>query len=149
MDNKIKFLRCVFCHRLPAVRWLKSRTWHTSSVLTMQWRNHSIHWHAVILTSCFGFCRHTLVHISLSVSPSSQQRSQCLNLLFVMQVISEEGVSFKVSLFSRSLSFPQLLSCLCILFTFFFLWCDSVVILSVIICAFCNFAVCPAMALAL
>lgn len=28
----------------------------------------------------------------------------CLNLLFVMQVISEEGVSFKVSLFSSYFS---------------------------------------------
>lgn len=32
------------------------------------------------------------------------QPSQCLNLLFVMQVISEEGVSFKVSLFLHRIS---------------------------------------------
>lgn len=39
-----------------------------------------------------------------------REESVCLNLLFVMQVISEEGVSFKVSLFSHYLSFPPLLS---------------------------------------
>lgn len=39
-----------------------------------------------------------------------REESVCLNLLFVMQVISEEGVSFKVSLFSRYLSFSPLLS---------------------------------------
>lgn len=39
-----------------------------------------------------------------------REESVCLNLLFVIQVISEEGVSFKVSLFSHYLSFPPLLS---------------------------------------
>lgn len=61
------------CHCLFAVRGKKSSTWHTSTLLSMQWWNHSIHWHSVIQISCFGFCQHTLVHISLPVSPSSQR----------------------------------------------------------------------------
>lgn len=52
---------------------------------------------------CFGFC-----HFPPSQAIQSEE-SVCLNLLFVMQVISEEEVSFKVSLYSYSVC-PLLLS---------------------------------------
>lgn len=56
-----------------------------------------------------------------------REGSVCLNLLFVMQVISEEGVSFKVSLFSRYLSpFSLFVSLSCLYLSIFRSFCDVI-----------------------
>lgn len=85
---------------------------HTPTVLgTWRW-NHSIHWHSVHPDIMYWFFRptHSCAHFPSQSAHPVREESVCLNLLFVMQVISEEGVSFKVSLFSHYLSLPPLLS---------------------------------------
>lgn len=69
---------------------------------------------------CFGFR-----HFRPS-QPIKSEESVCLNLLFVMQVISEEEVSFKVSLFSCYLSIAPFCISLLLVYIFFPYFCDVI-----------------------
>lgn len=74
---------------------------------------------------------HTHAHFPPS-QPKPVRESVCLNLLFVIQVISEEGVSFKVSL---SL-FSQCAFLSCIFLFSLLLWCNSVCDSALVLCVF-------------
>jgi len=65
-----------------------------------------------------SFFGDTLLHTQSAHPVRRRDESVCLNLLFVMQVISEEGVSFKVSLFSHHLFLSSLSAVLLLVYEF-------------------------------
>lgn len=91
------------CRQLSqsAVRLMKINTQRTPHLFflcrTTQLCVHSIHRLWVMSTSCLIYFYFYRSHLPPSQPIQLEEKPACLNLLFVMQVISEEGVSFKVS----------------------------------------------------